>query len=996
MWQYAMACGSDASAASDEAIAAVFKAIRLQFWSGIALPRELHLGVYAFVTPVWCLKPPLPSPLSGAVLEHYTELVIDSSNTRERIFWSAMTPQTAYELGKQMINLKCLIHRCPQTPDGAEGVSAGRRFVANGWCRGLVIALVEGHVAGRQAAREKERPATTMAEGSLRLLTFEAVVLPDSGRPEINQLATINPTPPAAAPSQSISLLALTDVKGGIPGPLANLRRIPTIKLYEIESTDIKDGLRDLQKCLLDRGCSKSISYLHLKMRRSDCHWLLLNNYATFKALASLIDATCSPSGAVNCYVCPSGGEIRDIPLTHLLGYTRFGKVPGCGPQLLSALLTCYNVRMKPQQRPPGSPSVESCIQGTPPSAYHYAWTVTQDQVARPYNGPIDKSLVDNLMLEDCGGPAGGISMSIECEQGWTPPADAIPPEPPEFKAFKADGLVRVKSLTVKSRIGLGVAKLLLRRGPNLQSLQLMDMAVTDVLDILRSIRPWKMPERLTLERLSQEGDSWRGEISLGIQQRMQKVKMLLGGEVAALLAAATRLHMSAICDFTICGSEREARQALVNGGGGTIGWLHLGYVSETSREIIKAEDEREGITLGDHKDQMPHIKKLDMYLDVPSADVVDPGVFILSSIWSLLEIESISQLTVALPQHSHLDALNKAIERRFRGRTEIEGKFIYVYSVDGILHLFMTSQHIAALRMAAFVHSSAADVLEVLLSAGAPHRRLAMITSLRDTVNRLSSMLKQYLPSHDANIAADALAIDFAGRIRAAAPMTVVDPPYAPRRLKAPLMAVIQRHGLVMEPMKRLHGDGPCIPSPSVTASAAQLMAVLQTTGIQITGIELLHKATVHGFAYTDMLDRVGDASCLLFLVRANRNLSGCFIDASVLPPPQLPTARVSNDYEVAALVFKTAGLSLPTFQSPLTTPQCVSVLRRDIEPNGVDQVAKLIVGLKGRGLRLWALDPAASAAGQCRVEVIAEEGRVKSMVADEIEVLLVLQAGL
>ncbi|CEM23431.1 unnamed protein product [Vitrella brassicaformis CCMP3155] len=1012
--------------ASPSSTAAVFRAIRLQHWGGIALPRELHVGVYAFVTPVWCLKPPLPSPLSGAVLQHHTELVIDSSNTRQRRFWGSMTPQTAYELGKQMINLKCLIHRFPQTPDGAEGIAAGHHYVANGWCRGLVIALVEGHVAGRQAAREKERPGTTMAVGSLRSLTFKAVVLPGSGPREIAQLADINSNPPAAAPSQSISLPALTDVKGvrrghvviegrgwsmpavervivrypgaelpdirpfvattrslidlfvvlvppsqlaellelipvgqqGGPGPLARFQNMNYIKLYEIESIAIcRDGLSRLQKCLVDRGCLKSLRFLRIEVHRSDCHWLLLNDYATFKALASLIDATCSPLSEVKCYVCPSGGEIRDIPLTHLLAYTRFGKLPDCGPQLLSALLTCYNVRMKPQRRPPGSPSVESCIQGTPPSAYHYAWTVTQDQVTRPYNGPIDKSLVGNLSLGACGVPSSsGFSMSIECEQGWTPLADAIPPEPPEFKAFKADGLVRVKSLTVKSRIGLGVAKMLLRRGPELEDMQLMDMAPSDVLSLLRCAFVWKTPEKLALERLHQEG-GWQTEISLGIQQRFQKVKTLcVKGEVAACFAAATMPHMSAIREFTICANETEARQALVNGSGATIPRLSLGGASDGRQDLIKAEDERDGLTLGDWKDELPHINTLVMHLDVPSADVVDPGVFILSSIWSVLEIESISVLRLVLPHRSHLDALNKAIERRF---SEIEGN---VYSVEEMLCLKIG---IPALRKAAFAHS----VRPRLAHQG------------------LASMFERYLPSHPLYVSAEALAIDFAGRVRAALPMTVIDPPYAPQRLKAPLMAAMERHGLAMEPIMRLHGDGPCLPSPSVIASASQLMAVLQKTGKQIADIEPLYEASVHGFAYTDMHDCVGDASCLLFLVRANGDAHGFFIDASLLPPP----LDHLKQYAADVLIFKASGASQPTFQSPSVTSQCVTVLKADATS---PLRAKVVLGQchveKWEGfLGLWAPSPSVLAAGVGCMVRVRWEGAVRSIPADEIEVL-------
>ncbi|CEL92975.1 unnamed protein product [Vitrella brassicaformis CCMP3155] len=155
------------------------------------------------------------------------------------------------------VNLKCLIHRYPQTPHGTRGPS----LFAPGWCLGIVIALVEGHVSGRPLARDKE--------GLGRGLT--QVTDPSA--------ASTNSDPPAAAPSQSISLPALTEVGqqtppelvelfGSIPvgqqgsqGPLANLRTIGHTRLYGIESADLTHGLRDLQRRLVDRGCSK---FLHL------------------------------------------------------------------------------------------------------------------------------------------------------------------------------------------------------------------------------------------------------------------------------------------------------------------------------------------------------------------------------------------------------------------------------------------------------------------------------------------------------------------------------------------------------------------------------------------------------------------------------------------------------------------------------------------------------------------------------------------------------------
>ncbi|CEM03464.1 unnamed protein product [Vitrella brassicaformis CCMP3155] len=381
----------------------------------------------------------------------------------------------------------------------------------------------------------------------------------------------------------------------------------------------------------------------------------------------------------------------------------------------------------------------------------------------------------------------------------------------------------------------------------------------------------------------------------------------------------------------------------------------------------------------------MPHINSLVMYLDVPSADLVDPGAFILSSIWSVLEIESISQLTVVLPQHSHLDELKAALSPRFGADRQERG----LVTTNGLILSF---EDIKKLNKAAFARSLRADIG----FQRDTQQSLTMITNLADTVKRLSSVLHGYLPSHDANIAAEALASDFAGRMCAASPMSVVDPPYAPRRLKAPLMAAMERHGLVMEPMMRLHGDGPCIPSPSVIASASQLMAVLQKTGKDITRIELLYKATVHGFKYTDMLNRVGDASCLLFLMRGRASIHGFFIDSSLVLPPQLAPQPRSNQYSAAVLVFKMSGPSQPTFKSQSLVSQYVTVSRA-----GSDSVVKLVVHptpmivstYMREGLGLWASDSAASE--RCRVLLMGERGvDVVSMLVDEIEVLR-LQAG-
>ncbi|CEM02365.1 unnamed protein product [Vitrella brassicaformis CCMP3155] len=159
--------GNNASAADNKAMAGVFKAIRMQGWQGIPVPRELQVGLYAFINPVWCLKPPLPSPVSGIVLQHHTGLVIDYSNTCQRNFWEQMTPQTAHELGKQMINLTAVTHRFPcswaSKDDDDDSLSEDSDddddddyIDAPLWCFGSVIALIEGHALGQKIARQKQ------------------------------------------------------------------------------------------------------------------------------------------------------------------------------------------------------------------------------------------------------------------------------------------------------------------------------------------------------------------------------------------------------------------------------------------------------------------------------------------------------------------------------------------------------------------------------------------------------------------------------------------------------------------------------------------------------------------------------------------------------------------------------------------------------------------------------------------------------------------------
>ncbi|CEM38371.1 unnamed protein product [Vitrella brassicaformis CCMP3155] len=1045
------------STADDEGTASIFRAIRMQGWSGLPMPRELHVGVYAFIHPVWCLKPPLSSLSSAIVLRHHTELVIDSSNPRQRIFWSSMTVRTAYDLGQQMVNLKCLIHRFPCTPEN---------HVAPRWCLGIVIGLLEGHAAGRRSVREKEGLGTAMMEGSLQSLTFEAVptIPPIVGVQGIRHLNNTIALPLPTTPSQSITLPALTNVKGvsgghavidgrgwsmptlqrvsarvpsstvadmrpfiatskslvelevdemasselaeligsipmgqrGRPGPLANLRRIGYIKLYEIESINIEDGLRQLQRCLVDRGCSKSLDFLELKVDCRDCHSLLLSEYPTLMALASFIDKTCSASGKVLCEARLSAEEAQHIPLTHLLAHTQFGKLPSSGPQLLGALLKLYNVQMAPQPTHPDCPSIDSFI-GTAPAQYHYVWTVTPDQLLDRSWHAIDDSTVNKLVI----GRGRRTSIEVRLADGWVPPVDAAPPEPPQIQAFKADGLLGVSTLTVKTYIGLGAVKALLNKGLHLEKMQLFHMTATDVIRVLEGMGTRQMPKNLRIEGLRHTHDESRiHHISrMTTTANFQKVKALIvGGEVAMWVAAALRQHMPSLESFIMCGREAEVRSVLVDGAhdsymgtrrsdtGIRAGFntLTLGFVSEDQRFFVKAEDERKGITLGDHKERLPQIRTLIIHLDVPPANVVDPGTFILSSIWSLLEIDSITALTVVPPQATHLDAFSEAVRRRF-GPGQVPGIIGH-----GDSRIVLTADAIQTMRKAVFAHSSAADTLRALQQAEVPDQR----RQTRMTSQRISSMLHHYLPSLDANIAAEALASDFVGRMRAAPPMSVIDPPYtramdppyARGRLRRLVIVAMQRYGLGMEPMMRLQGSSPCIPSPSVIASASQLMAILRMTGKHITGIELLYKATEHGHQYTDMLNRVGDGSCLLFLVRTNGDTYGCFIDDSLRPPEYS-----FSTYSVDALIFSTSGVAPPTLQSPPASHRLHVAQAGNEHRHGSPKFAIGRPVAPGVDVRLWLwADGPGLAAGGCPVRVVL--GSLTDPIlfrADEIEVM-------
>jgi len=85
------------------------------------------------------------------------------------------------------------------------------------------------------------------------------------------------------------------------------------------------------------------------------------------------------------------------------------------------------------------------------------------------HSGPIDKSMVKKLVLGGCEVPSREFSMSIGRPDSTAARCHSKADGP------VGDGLVGVRSVTVKSRIGLGVAKMLLKRGPELENIQLLE-----------------------------------------------------------------------------------------------------------------------------------------------------------------------------------------------------------------------------------------------------------------------------------------------------------------------------------------------------------------------------------------------------------------------------------------------------------------------------------------------------------------------------------------
>ncbi|CEM35582.1 unnamed protein product [Vitrella brassicaformis CCMP3155] len=389
----------------------------------------------------------------------------------------------------------------------------------------------------------------------------------------------------------------------GSPGPLARLRTIPSIKLYGMESDVVREGLERLKRCLCDRGCSKSLKELGIVVHRSDCHSVFLkaDTHGTFKALGNLIDRVCLPSGyrgpsygRVNCHIRTDGQQGEDVPMDHRLGYLRWDltQSPRCHYRLLWALLRAYHMEYDDADC-----DEQDCpsFWTSPRPPCQLVWRIT----------PAD---LDPLEQEEGDRRAGPhacrmmfswrrtCSVSIQCADGWTPPANAVLPSHPELRIFRPGQMGILHNLTVKSRIGLGAARVLISRGVELQSLQVMDMDDTDVMGFLTCLTAWKMPSQLVLGSV-QPGAGMPVPFYHG---SLRKAKMLTAsGDGAMGVAAALRQQMASLDMLAMSGGEAGVRQVLTNGGREGIGQLRLGFMAEGDPELIEAEDEREGIRLG-------------------------------------------------------------------------------------------------------------------------------------------------------------------------------------------------------------------------------------------------------------------------------------------------------------------------------------------------------------------------------------------------------------
>ncbi|CEM17318.1 unnamed protein product [Vitrella brassicaformis CCMP3155] len=181
---------------------------------------------------------------------------------------------------------------------------------------------------------------------------------------------------------------------------------------------------------------------------------------------------------------------------------------------------------------------------------------------------------------------------------------------------------------------------------------------------------------------------------------------------------------------------------------------------------------------------------------------------------------------------------------------------------------------------------------------------------------------------------------VDFARRQRfETRPGRVVKKPTAKPKQLAQLKKDVEMYGLTM-------GDVYRPPAPFLTFEETQ--EVLAMTEIPNPSIKLLYSSTRDGGHFGTMVDKVGDASGLLFLINHNdTHRFGAFVGGQLKSPAD-PT-RTSGSYKVPTSFISISGAYAKITKIPIPeAKQRAAVAGRDasIKASNIDYRGKLAIG--------------------------------------------------
>ncbi|CEL94569.1 unnamed protein product [Vitrella brassicaformis CCMP3155] len=304
-------------------------------------PRKPMTAARSFLSPceLSALFPHRSPVRNGAVRQH-THITIDASTPAEYQFWSSTTTQDAFKLGRRLTSLTSAHVVQPHTHLE--------------WCLNTLTAVVEGHAAGRRAARERESfiesihfscptdvraghvcpsrprhpslplPSPRVQLPSLKSITGlrEAHGMLERGwvMPHLEGVTTggtfrlatddfVRFLRQLIKTSRSLKRLAVGGLRheatlcvlAGIPeggrgerGPLAGLEHLSTVLLGP------RENFEELQRLLVSLGCKQSIRHLGVgsavplrDLPRGEHHWL--------HSLKAFAEAVASPSVDIEC-----------------------------------------------------------------------------------------------------------------------------------------------------------------------------------------------------------------------------------------------------------------------------------------------------------------------------------------------------------------------------------------------------------------------------------------------------------------------------------------------------------------------------------------------------------------------------------------------------------------------------------------------------------------------------------------------------------------------